>query len=450
MDHPPLTPKNIASTLNKTDIPYQIFHIDYTTKEKNTLKKFKVEKSRAHSYCGSNKKPEIKEFLESIGDNDKKDIDIITKIVYKLIKTVLTGYKKTHYWIAIRCLIHTNSYDIPRWHRDSPYYVGQEKPSKFVTVLKGPGTILKDMTPENKEAYEAINAERNEKVINIPIRYEEDPIRYKENREEFNKELSKIDNSYKLKYVEALKDSETKQINNDEGLIFFAKEAMHSEPKVDRERIFISIIPLDKENLKNTQMCGNQNGGYYDKLIKPVRILNEHNRMIVYITGASGSGKTTLLKSLSVKGYDLDNIYANNWEKHRKFDTVQKGVIKDINILLSKHKNIVFVGLQGKDKLPFTPDVVYILIRKDYEQYYRDKLVRDLNLLCKYKTDFEEVLKKEPFDKIKNHFWANDIVNMKTFDEFKKYVDKMNKRLKEDFPTAEILTASEIIKKINF
>jgi len=31
--------------------------------------------------------------------------------------------------------------------------------------------------------------------------------------------------------------------------------------------------------------------------------------MIVYITGASGSGKTTLLKKLSVKGYDLDDIY---------------------------------------------------------------------------------------------------------------------------------------------
>lgn len=37
--------------------------------------------------------------------------------------------------------------------------------------------------------------------------------------------------------------------------------------------------------------------------------------MIVYITGASGSGKTTLLKSLSVKGYDLDDIYENNWKK---------------------------------------------------------------------------------------------------------------------------------------
>jgi len=170
--------------------------------------------------------------------------------------------------------------------------------------------------------------------------------------------------------------------------------------------------------------------------------------MIVYITGASGSGKTTLLKSLSVKGYDLDDIYENNWKKHKRIDTVQKGVIKDINTLLSEHKHIVFVGLQEKDNLPFTPDVVYILIRKDYEQYYRSKLVRDLNLLCKYKSDFEEVLKKEPFDEFRNHFWSNDMVNMKTFDEFKKHVEKMNKSIQKDFPTAEMLTASEIMKKL--
>ena len=170
--------------------------------------------------------------------------------------------------------------------------------------------------------------------------------------------------------------------------------------------------------------------------------------MIVYITGASGSGKTTLLKSLSVKAYDLDDIYENNWKKHKKVDTVQKGVIKDINILVSKNKNIVFVGLQGKDTLPFTADVVYILIRKDYEHYYRDKLVRDLNLLCKYKTDFEEVLKKEPFDEFRNHFWSNDIVNMKTFDEFKQYVDKMNKSIQADFSEAEQLTANDINIKL--
>lgn len=171
--------------------------------------------------------------------------------------------------------------------------------------------------------------------------------------------------------------------------------------------------------------------------------------MIVYITGASGSGKTTILKSLSMKGYDLDDIYESNWKKHKKFETVQEGVKKDIRNLASKHKNIVFVGLVGRNNLPFTPDVVYILVRKDYEQYYRDKLVRDLNLLCKYKGEFEEVLRKEPFDEFRLHFAFNDIVNMKSFDEFKKYIEKNTKIIQKDFPTAEVLTASEIVKKLN-
>jgi len=171
--------------------------------------------------------------------------------------------------------------------------------------------------------------------------------------------------------------------------------------------------------------------------------------MIIYITGASGSGKTTILKQLPIKGYDLDNIYFSNWQKHKKIETVQKGVIKDINILLSKHKDIVFVGPNGSDNLPFRPDVVYILIRRDYEQYYRDKLIRDLNLLCKYKNENIETLKNQSFEYIRQKFWSNDIVNMKSFDEFKKHVDKINKSFQKDFPNAEILTASEIIRKIN-
>jgi GTPase SAR1 family protein len=167
--------------------------------------------------------------------------------------------------------------------------------------------------------------------------------------------------------------------------------------------------------------------------------------MIIYITGASGSGKTTLLHNLLVKGYDLDDIYESNWKKHRKPETVQKGVKKDIEALLSKHANLVFVGLQGKDQLPFTPDIVYILIRNDTEQYYRDKLVRDLNLLCKYKSEFEDVLRKEPFEDFRNHFWSNSIVNMKSLGEFKDSLTKMNKSIQADFKGAKVLTAKEIL-----
>lgn len=170
--------------------------------------------------------------------------------------------------------------------------------------------------------------------------------------------------------------------------------------------------------------------------------------MIIYITGASGSGKTTLLKKLPIAGYDLDDIYEANWERHRKIETVQRGVKKDVDALVARHENIAFVGLQGKDQLPFEPDRVFVLVRKDYEAYYRDKLVRDLNLLCTHKSDFEDVLRNKPFDEFRDHFWSNDIVNMKTFDEFKKHVDRVNQKIQSDFPDSDMLTATAILTVI--
>lgn len=170
--------------------------------------------------------------------------------------------------------------------------------------------------------------------------------------------------------------------------------------------------------------------------------------MIIYVTGASGSGKTTLLNHIPIKGFDLDDIYENNWTKHRKIETVQKGVKKDIDKLISLHEDILFVGLQGREYLTFTPDIVYVLVREDYEQYYRDKLVRDLNLLCKYKDEFTAVLKKKPIAEFREHFWSNDIVNMKSLDEFKQYVQKINKSIQADFPKSNLLTGKEIIRAI--
>ena len=170
--------------------------------------------------------------------------------------------------------------------------------------------------------------------------------------------------------------------------------------------------------------------------------------MLVYITGASGSGKTTLLKQLPVRGYDLDDLYAANWKIHRKLATVQKGVQDDVAKLVAKHKDLVFVGMQGKDDLPFTPDAVYILVRKDYEDYYRQKLVRDLHLLCNNKKSYEEVFAKKPFEEFRLHFWSKSVVNMKSFDEFKESVEKDTKGLKKEFPSAHVLTAKEIVAQL--
>jgi predicted ATPase len=178
-------------------------------------------------------------------------------------------------------------------------------------------------------------------------------------------------------------------------------------------------------------------------------IFMNNREMIIYITGASGSGKTTLLKKLPIQGYDLDDIYASNWEKHRKIETVQKGVKKDIDILISRHKDIIFVGRQGKEDLVFNPDKVYILVRTDYETFYRGKLVRDLNYLCRDRKELEKMLLTEPLDNIQFHFWSNDIVKMKSFSDFKLYIEKENKIIQKDFPEADKLTADKILNNIS-
>ena len=168
--------------------------------------------------------------------------------------------------------------------------------------------------------------------------------------------------------------------------------------------------------------------------------------MIIYITGASGSGKTTILSH--VTGYDLDDLYEANWKKHRTFAAVQKGVKKDAAAIIAANKTAVFVGLQGSADLPFKPDHVILLVRKDYEAYFRQKLVRDLKLLCDGQAEYIEILKHKPFSEFRNYFWSNDVVGMKTLDEFKAHVLKMNAAIKADFPTAKTLVAAEIPKYI--
>ena len=73
--------------------------------------------------------------------------------------------------------------------------------------------------------------------------------------------------------------------------------------------------------------------------------------MIIYITGEPGSGKTFLLNSLPIAGYDLDDIYNEQWKYHRKWEIVQKGALKKINALIEKHKDIAFVGFINKKNL---------------------------------------------------------------------------------------------------
>ena len=59
------------------------------------------------------------------------------------------------------------------------------------------------------------------------------------------------------------------------------------------------------------------------------------------------------------------------------------------------------------------------------------------------------MLLTEPVDNIQFHFWSNDIVKMKSFSDFKLYIEKENKIIQKDFPEADKLTADKILNNIS-
>jgi len=272
MPNPSLTPQNISEYLearNITKSAFQIFHIDYTQEEKDAIHNFNVKNAgnfESFNYYGSElDKKNVKEFLEKLGDNSKKEINLITEIIFKLLSNITKGYKTDYYWIAIRIVDFSHDFDIPRWHIDGKYFQDKLNQSKFVTVVKGPGTLLKDNTPEIKKVFNPINNKFRDEIISVPYGSDQD-------------KWTKVNNKYREIFDNELKPFETKQLTNDEGLIFFAGDensAIHSEPKMDRQRMFISILPGSKEDIQIMidRQKKVQNGGYYNKYQKYVNKL---------------------------------------------------------------------------------------------------------------------------------------------------------------------------------
>ena len=98
----------------------------------------------------------INTFLNKIGNNDKECINILEKVIMKILDNVLLAFEKDYYWIDIRITLPNNDFDIPRWHKDGRFFRDNKKSPKFGTILKGPGTLLIKSTKKTNEIYNDI------------------------------------------------------------------------------------------------------------------------------------------------------------------------------------------------------------------------------------------------------------------------------------------------------
>jgi hypothetical protein len=154
---------------------------------------------------------ELSAFLRSMGNNDEHAIQRITQIIREAADRVIRASGKETAWVCVRTSTPNREFDLPRWHWDGYYYPPYSGFAfKFAAVLKGNPTLFHQLTKDSREVFES----------------------HFEDREFLSNFLAES-------LIESAKPGE--------GAFFLVGDrdsaAAHSEPKMDCERLFFSVLP---------------------------------------------------------------------------------------------------------------------------------------------------------------------------------------------------------------
>ena len=243
--------------LNLKKYDFRLFNMAYTDVETKTINNFVLNKTNYYEYFGDftilKSLDNIKSYLSQIGTNSILSINKMEKILLNIIKKVLKAYKLNHFWLSIRATLPNHEFDIPRWHKDGNYFpkdLLKINDSKFVTVLKGPGTLLIKSTNQSNKIYKYYQKKEQKEFMTS--------INKDSTRDEQIKLSIALSKKYRSIYAQKLAKQKIIQAKNNQGIIFYAGQpeensTLHSEPKHDHPRLFISIVPSTETNIKALQ-----------------------------------------------------------------------------------------------------------------------------------------------------------------------------------------------------
>ena len=164
-------------------------------------------------------------------------------ILNKITMPFLEASNFDNAWLTIRATTSDNYFDIARWHCDGYYYFSENSTNsyagnfKIIATLRGPQTLIIE---ENNDAKKNLKEKQSEMSLERKILIE--------NKNEI--EIKKINNELYKKYRIIIDETLAKypklQLNNNNAIIFMAGNeercAIHSEPKFNEDRLFISIV----------------------------------------------------------------------------------------------------------------------------------------------------------------------------------------------------------------
>ena len=239
-----ISTKDITKYLNSSNKNFKTFDITYSKDDEKAIDNLQVDIKKDYNHYGTiDTMIGLPIFLKEIGPNSNTTVSKVEKLINQLIKNCLLAWKKDYAWISVRATIPTNEYDIPRWHKDGNFRGFDNSPdqSKFIIVLKGPGTLAIKQTKEVDEIFSNINQKELETRRSLYNKYKRD-LTYKESNDIYDK----VNKKFRPMYVKALSKFKILQPNKLQALVFHTQTTLHSEPKTDVPRLFVSIMPGSK------------------------------------------------------------------------------------------------------------------------------------------------------------------------------------------------------------
>lgn len=166
---------------------------------------------------------DLPNFICSIGPNDPILAKEISEIFQNIISNILQASGKESGYVILRASTPNGEFDLPRWHEDGAFYRTKPIEYKFATVLKGPLTLFCLPNPQLREL--VCNTNQNNRI----------------------------------KCSELLKNEPVIQGNQGQGVFFKVGDgnknsAMHSEPKIDSERLFFSFVPANLKEIQSRKL----------------------------------------------------------------------------------------------------------------------------------------------------------------------------------------------------
>lgn len=231
---------NLQTALQQLNTQTQFvdFDLGLTAAEKQQIIAIKTKPHKCYDNYGDLKTlvVDLTIYFETLG-NDYNSSYKAAKAIHRIVKKMKEDLKAESFWLTMRLPDKSDMYDIPRWHIDGFYYPPfKGRVTKIVFTLKGPSTLFYNILPEKRGTYNEIS-----------YRPAKDKSDYSYgNTMEGRKELAKLVDHAKVH-----------QPSLQTGTVYLVGDtdtaAIHSEPPIHEDRIFVSILPGAKEQIQYWQ-----------------------------------------------------------------------------------------------------------------------------------------------------------------------------------------------------